>query len=120
MNARHPRGSRFTRRAALKTGMGTVLGIAALAPSRGKRTAGFAATAGAQAAENLFRELDAKIADGMARYHIRRDRSDVLSRGVRARRGRRWPPGSYRANFVRDDGRVAWLSYGGRMYGREE
>jgi CubicO group peptidase (beta-lactamase class C family) len=31
------------------------------------------------------------------------------------------PPGSYRANFVRDaDGRVAWLSYGGRMYGREE
>ena len=31
------------------------------------------------------------------------------------------PPGSYRANFVRDDdGRVAWLSYGGRLYGRQE
>jgi CubicO group peptidase (beta-lactamase class C family) len=30
------------------------------------------------------------------------------------------PAGSYRANFVREDGRVAWLSYGGRMYGREE
>ena len=30
------------------------------------------------------------------------------------------PPGSYRANFVRDaDGRVAWLSYGGRLYARE-
>ncbi len=31
------------------------------------------------------------------------------------------PPGSYRANFVRDaDGRVAWLSYGGRLYARAE
>jgi hypothetical protein len=30
------------------------------------------------------------------------------------------PPGSYRANFVRDaDGRVAWWSYGGRLYARE-
>jgi CubicO group peptidase (beta-lactamase class C family) len=30
------------------------------------------------------------------------------------------PPGSYRANFVRDaDGRVAWLSYGGRLYARQ-
>jgi hypothetical protein len=30
------------------------------------------------------------------------------------------PPGSYRANFVRDaDGRVAWLSYGGRLYVRQ-
>ncbi len=30
------------------------------------------------------------------------------------------PPGSYRANFVRDaDGRVAFLSYGGRLYARE-
>ena len=30
-------------------------------------------------------------------------------------------PGSYRANFVRDaDGRVAWLSYGGRLYARQE
>jgi hypothetical protein len=30
------------------------------------------------------------------------------------------PPGSYRANFVRDtDGRVAWWSYGGRLYARQ-
>jgi CubicO group peptidase (beta-lactamase class C family) len=30
------------------------------------------------------------------------------------------PPGSYRANFVRDaGGHVAWLSYGGRLYGRQ-
>jgi CubicO group peptidase (beta-lactamase class C family) len=30
------------------------------------------------------------------------------------------PPGSYRANFVRDpDGSVAWLSYGGRLYARQ-
>jgi hypothetical protein len=30
------------------------------------------------------------------------------------------PPGSFRANFVRDaDGQVAWLSYGGRLYARE-
>lgn len=30
------------------------------------------------------------------------------------------PPGSYRANFVRDvDGRVAWLSYGGRLYAHQ-
>jgi CubicO group peptidase (beta-lactamase class C family) len=31
------------------------------------------------------------------------------------------PPGSYRANFVRGaDGRVAWLSYGGRLYERRD
>lgn len=31
------------------------------------------------------------------------------------------PPGSYRANFVRDaDGGVAWLSFGGRLYARQE
>jgi CubicO group peptidase (beta-lactamase class C family) len=30
------------------------------------------------------------------------------------------PPGSYRANFVRGaDGRVTWLSYGGRLYARQ-
>ena len=30
-------------------------------------------------------------------------------------------PGSRRANFVRDaDGRVAWFSYGGRLYARQE
>jgi hypothetical protein len=30
------------------------------------------------------------------------------------------PPGSFRANFVRDaDGRVAWFSYSGRLYARE-
>jgi hypothetical protein len=29
------------------------------------------------------------------------------------------PPGSFRANFVRDAaGEVAWLSYGGRLYAR--
>jgi CubicO group peptidase (beta-lactamase class C family) len=31
------------------------------------------------------------------------------------------PPGSFRANFVRDpDGRVAWLSMGGRLYARQD
>lgn len=31
------------------------------------------------------------------------------------------PPGSFRANFVRNaDGDVAWLSYGGRLYAREQ
>ena len=29
------------------------------------------------------------------------------------------PPGSYRATFVRDAGRVAWLSFGGRLYERQ-
>ena len=30
------------------------------------------------------------------------------------------PPGSRRANFVRDaDGHVAWFSYGGRLYARQ-
>ena len=31
------------------------------------------------------------------------------------------PPASFRANFVRDaDGRVAWFSYSGRLYARQE
>jgi CubicO group peptidase (beta-lactamase class C family) len=31
------------------------------------------------------------------------------------------PPASFRANFVRDaDGRVAWFSYGGRLYARQD
>jgi CubicO group peptidase (beta-lactamase class C family) len=43
-----------------------------------------------------------------------RDEYVVLERG-----GSGAPPGSERANFVRDDSRVAWLSYGGRLYRHE-
>jgi hypothetical protein len=39
---------------------------------------------------------------------------------VLERSGSGAPPGSERANFVRgSDGRVAWLSYGGRLYRHE-
>ena len=65
------RGRRISRRGALRAGTGAALGAAAASlPSRWERTAEFAAPAGAQTTEDLFRELDAKIEAGMARYHI--------------------------------------------------
>ena len=67
--------------------MGATLGIGALAPSRGKRTAGLAASPGVQTAEDLFRELDGKIEAGMARYHIPGVAIGVLYQGEEYVRG---------------------------------
>src|SRR3954469_15798303 len=63
--------STINRRGAVQVAVGAALGLAtASLPSRRGRPAGLTALARAQTSEELFREPDAKISDGMARYHI--------------------------------------------------
>ena len=77
-----------SRRAALKSGIGTALGVAAASlPSPRPRTTASAASPNAQAAEELFRELDAKIEAGMAEYHIPGVAVGVLYQGQEYVRG---------------------------------
>jgi CubicO group peptidase (beta-lactamase class C family) len=81
-------GSALTRRGALRAGLGTVLGGAAASLlSRGERAASFTVSASPQAPEDLFRELDAKIEAGMARYHIPGVAIGVLYQGEEYVRG---------------------------------
>ena len=72
MKTQDLRGSpQLSRRSALKSGTGAVLGAMATSlPSQKGWTTGFRASSDVQATEELFRELDAKIEAGMARYHI--------------------------------------------------
>jgi CubicO group peptidase (beta-lactamase class C family) len=72
MDAQRLHGHRLPRRAALRLGMGAVLGAAAAAllPRAARPAPAGGATAAAPAGNALFRELDAKIEAAMARYHI--------------------------------------------------
>jgi CubicO group peptidase (beta-lactamase class C family) len=63
------RGHEMSRRVVVKAGSGAALGLAASSvPWQRERVS--ASAAPARTSENLFRELDAKIEAGMARYHI--------------------------------------------------
>jgi CubicO group peptidase (beta-lactamase class C family) len=77
----------ISRRAAFKSGIGTALGAAAALPSRRRRTIASVATPAVQAAEDLFRELDAKIEAGMARDHVPGVAIGVLYQGEEYVRG---------------------------------
>jgi CubicO group peptidase (beta-lactamase class C family) len=72
MNKQTPRRYELSRRAALRVGAGATLGVAVASalprPSRAAKSAAVSAHAGD--ADDLFRELDAKIEAAMARYHI--------------------------------------------------
>src|SRR5215213_12039189 len=88
MKTHDPRQQGISRREALKVGVGAAIGgTAASLLSRGRRTAASAASPNAQAAEELFRELDAKIKAGMARYHIPGVAIGVLYQGEEYVRG---------------------------------
>ena len=76
-------GQEITRRGVLKVGMGAAFGVAAA--SRPSRRA--PAAQDAPPAEDLFRELDAKIEAGMARYHIPGVAVGVLYQGEEYVRG---------------------------------
>src|SRR5829696_8858811 len=80
--------SEISRRAALKSGIGTAFGIAAASlPSLRRRTTASVAIPDVPAARDLFRELDAKIEAGMARYHIPGVAIGVLYQGEEYVRG---------------------------------
>jgi CubicO group peptidase (beta-lactamase class C family) len=71
MKTPDPRERRIDRRGAMRAGIGAALGLAVTSlPSRWEQTSGLAAPANAQESDELFAELDAKIADGMTRYQI--------------------------------------------------
>jgi CubicO group peptidase (beta-lactamase class C family) len=77
-----------SRRGALRAGVGAALGVTASPHrSRGSQTAASAASASPHAPEDLFRELDAKIEAGMARYHIPGVAIGVLYQGEEYVRG---------------------------------
>jgi CubicO group peptidase (beta-lactamase class C family) len=88
MKTHDPRQQGISRREALKVGVGAAIGgTAASLLSRGRRTAASVASPNAQAAEELFRELDAKIEAGMARYYIPGVAIGVLYQGEEYVRG---------------------------------
>ena len=88
MKTHAPRQQGISRRAALKAGVGAAIGgtAASLLPGE-RRTVASATPTAAQAAEELFRELDVKIVDGMARYHIPGVAIGVLYQGQEYVRG---------------------------------
>lgn len=84
MKTSDPYERRIDRRGAMRAGIGAALGLATSSlPSR----SGLAALAGTQPSEDLFRELDAKIEDGMARYHVPGVAIGVLYQGESYVRG---------------------------------
>lgn len=84
LQGRHRHG--LSRRGALKAGTGAALGFAASSlPWWGHQRSGVAASPGA--AEDLFRELEAKIEASMARYHIPGVAIAVLYQGEEYVRG---------------------------------
>jgi CubicO group peptidase (beta-lactamase class C family) len=78
----------MSRRGALKAGAGAALALTTTAlPPRQEWMPGTGASPDAQPAEALFRELDAKIEAGMARYHIPGVSIGVLYQGEEYVRG---------------------------------
>ena len=88
MKTHAPRQQGISRREALKVGVGAAIGGAAasLLPWE-RRTVASATPTAAQAPDVLFRELDAKIEAGMARYHIPGVAIGVLYQGEEYVRG---------------------------------
>ena len=88
MKTHAPRQQGISRREVLKVGAGAVIGgaTASLLPWERRATASTPPSA-AQAPEELFRELDAKIEAGMARYHIPGVAIGVLYQGQEYVRG---------------------------------
>ena len=82
-----PRQQGISRREALKVGIGAAIGGTAASLPSGRGEPASATPTAAQATDELFRELDAKIEAGMARYHIPGVAIGVLYQGEEYVRG---------------------------------